>query len=373
MVKTFNDNTNQDYSTAQGVAYLQGYQSKKTRFSNTLLSEGSLATFDRPCSTTSVVEGFTGAFGSSKANVRNKEDAVRLNATRKKFDRAISDYAGAQKQLMEEVQMFVNNSSSDGPASKIQGKLIRGQQGTIGYVTDKNIFKHVGSPATLKTLYANNGCPAKYEQTDLDIKARVPNEGNVTGSDPNLFVGNSMKPGQSCVPTSINFQVMGNTNPNFNKADWLGCYRGASVSSNFDKNADMPNSDDPEMCRIRAADLGSSAFYINNSQCYTAKSGVSVADIQKTTDLAHTGKVSKVLFSTAAVDNGAAGILNNGQLALGSLPTSAANFGLDVQNPTPWSETPAIEGCGADVGGGITIKSATWGANCNGQVKPWTM
>ena len=374
MVKSFSDNTNQDYSTAQGVAYLQGYQSKKTRFSNTLLSEGSPATFDRSNSTTtSVVEGFTGSFGSSKANVKNEQDAATFNATRKEFDRAMSSYAEAQKQLMEEAQMFVNNSSSGGPASNLQGKLIRSQQGTIGYVTDNNTFKYVGSPDTLKSLYANNSCPAKYKQVDLDIKARIPNEGNVTGSDPNLFVGNPMKKGQSCVPTSVNFQVMGNTNPNFNKAEWLGCYRGSSVSSNFDKNSDMPNSDDPEMCRIRAADLGSSAFYINNSQCYTAKSGVSVADIQKTTNIAHTGKVSKVLFTTTAVDNGAAGILNNGQIALGSLPTNATNFGLDVQNPTPWSETPAIENCGADIGGGITIKSATWGANCNGQVKPWTV
>lgn len=374
MVKSFSDNTNQDYSTAQGIAYLQGYQSKKTRFSNTLLSEGSPATFNTPISTTTnVVEGFTGAFGSSKANVRNEQDAASFNATRKQFDKAMSSYAGAQKHLMEEAQMFINNSSSDGPTSKIQGKLIRGQQGTIGYVTDKNTFKHVGSPDTLKTLYANNGCPAQYEQTDLDIKARVPSEGNVTGSDPNLFVGNSMKPGQSCVPTSINFQVMGNTNPNFNKADWLGCYKTSTISSNFDKNDDIPNSDDPEMCRVRAADLGSSAFYINNSQCYTAKSGVSVADIQKTATIAHTGKVSKTLFSIPDVENGAAGILNNGQIALGSLPTSATNFGLDVQDPTPWSETPAIENCGADIGGGITIQSATWGANCNGQVKPWTM
>lgn len=373
MVKTFNDNSNQDYSTAQGVAYLKGYHSKKTRFSNTLLNEGSPAAFERPSATTSVVEGFTGAFGPSRANVRNEQDAERLTATRKEFDRAMSSYAGAQKQLMEEAQMFVNNSSNDGPTSKLQGKLIRGQQGTIGYVTDKNIFKHVGSPDTLQTLYANNGCPAVYEQSELDIKARVPSEGNVTGSDPNLFVGNSMKPGQSCVPSSVNFQVMGNTDPNFNKADWLGCYKESSVSSNFDKNDDMPNSDDPEMCRIRAADLGSSTFYINNSQCYTAKSGVSVADIQKTAVISHTGKVSKLLFSITDVDNGAAGILNNGQIALGSLPTNASNFGLDVQNPTPWSETPAIEDCGADVGGGITIKSATWGANCNGQVKPWTM
>ena len=185
----------------------------------------------------------------------------------KQFDKAISSYAGAQKQLMEEAQMFINNSSSSGPASEIQSKLIRSEQGTIGYVTDKNTFKYVGSPDTLKTLYANNGCPAQYEQTDLDIKARIPSEGNVTGSDPNLFIGNPMKAGQSCVPTSINFQVMGNTNPNFNKADWLGCYKSSSVSSNFDKNDDMPNSDDPEMCRVRAADLGSSAFYINNSQC----------------------------------------------------------------------------------------------------------
>ena len=290
MVKTFNDNTNQDYSTAQGVAYLKGYQSKKTRFSNSLLSEGSPAAFEGQSATTGVVEGFTGSFGSSKANVRNEQDAVRLNATRKEFDRAMSGFAGAQKQLMEEAQMFVNNSSNDGPASKLRGKLIRTSKGDVGYVTDENTFKWVPSTDILNSLYAQNGCPAQYEQVDLDINAKVPAAGNVTGSDPNLFVGTPMKKGQSCAPSSINIQVMGNTDPSFNKADWLGCYRGDSVSSKFDKNSDMPNSDDPEMCRIRAADLGSSAFYINNSACYTAKSGVSVADIQKTANLAHQSK-----------------------------------------------------------------------------------
>lgn len=372
MVKTFNDNTYQDYSTAQGTEYLQGYRSKKTRFSNTLLGEGSLSAFDRSGDTTGVIEGFTGAFGPSKANIRNQEEAVRLDATRKEFDRAMGGYAGAQKQLMEEAQMFVNNSTNDGPASKLRGKLIRTTNGTVGYVTDDNTFKWVPNTDVLSSLYSKNGCPAQYEQVDLDISARTPAQGNVTGSDPNLFVGTPMKKGQSCAPSSVNIQVMGNTDPNFNKADWLGCYTRASVSGNFDQNSDLPNSDDPEMCRVRAADLGSSAFYINNSTCYTAKSGVSVADIQKTSQIAHTGKVSKVLFSTTSLDNGAAGILNNGQLALGSLPTNATNFGLNVQNPVPWSETPAIENCGAAVGGGITIKSATWGANCNGKVKPWT-
>ena len=102
MVKSFNDNANQNYSTAQGMEYLQGYRDKKTRFSNTLIGEGSPAAFDTSSDTTSVIEGFTGAFGSSKANVRNEKDATRIDAIRKEFDRAMSGYADAQKQLMEE-------------------------------------------------------------------------------------------------------------------------------------------------------------------------------------------------------------------------------------------------------------------------------
>ena len=372
MVKSFNDNANQNYSTAQGIEYLQGYRDKKTRFSNTLIGEGSPEAFDRSSDTTSVIEGFTGAFGSSKVNVRNEKDATRIDAIRKEFDRAMSGYADAQKQLMEEAQMFVNNSSNDGPASKLRGKLIKTQKGTVGYVTNENTFKWVPDTDVLNSLYSKNGCPAEYEQVDLDINAKTPAHGNVTGSNPNLFVGTPMKKGQSCAPSSINIQVMGNTDPNFNKADWLGCYKLDSTSNNFNENTDLPKTDNPEICRVRAADLGSSAFYINNSTCYTAKNGVSVADIKNTSTIAYRTKASKVLFTAPVVDNGAAGILNNGQLALGSLPTNATNFGAEVQNPTPWSETPAIENCGADIGGGITINSATWGANCNGQVKPWT-
>lgn len=371
MVKTFNDNTMQDYSTSQGMAYLQGFRSKKARFSNTLLGQGSPDAFDPSESRSSVIEGFTGAFGISDANVRNEEEAAEIAATRKKFDRAMSNYAGAQKELMEEVSMFVNNSTNEGPAAKLRGKVVQSRNGKIGYVTTENTFKYIPTSGVLNSLLSNNGCPARVEQTDLDINAVTPAQGQLTGSDPNLFVGEPMKKGQSCTPAAINLQVMGNTDPNFNKAEWLGCYR--DIAGNFDQNPDLPSSTDPDICRVRAADLGSSAFYLNNGSCYTAKSGVTVSDIKSAGNLATKPVVSQVLFDTASVNNGAAGILNNGQLALGSLPNNASNFGLDVQSPVAWSQTPAIEYCDAARGGSVTVKSATWGANCDGRVKPWTM
>ncbi|MAH20816.1 MAG: hypothetical protein CMB96_05215 [Flavobacteriaceae bacterium] len=369
MVKTFNNNSNQDYSTNQGMQYLQAYNAKKSRFSNRLLSEGSPASFDDSQNQGNVIEGFTGSFGNSKANIVNQQEATQLNTQRKQFDRALSGYAGAQKQLMEEAQMFVNNSSNDSASSKLKNQFIRSPSGRIGYVTDMNTYKLVPNPNIWSSIQGKNGCPANYTQVDYEVNLN----GKLTGTDPNLFVGTAMQENQSCAPSANNLQVMGNTDPSFNKADWLGCYK--NIAGNFEQQSDLPDSDDLEVCRVRAADLGRSAFYINNSHCYTAKSGVTVDTIKKSGELATVPRVSKVIFERDSVDNGAFGIMSNSQFGLGTLPSGASNFGLDVQNVEMWDQFPGVEGCIANsqYGGGINITSATWGANCNGQVKPWTM
>ena len=369
MVKTFNNNSNQDFSTNQGMQYLQAYNAKKARFSNSLLSEGSPASLRGSQNTTSIIEGFTGAFGESQVNNVNQQEAQQLDAQRAQFDRALSGYAGAQKQLMEEAQMFVNNSSNDDSVNKLKSKFVRSPDGQIGYVTDMNTYKVVSNPTVWSSIKGKNGCPNDY----TDVEWHPNNSGPLTDTDPNLFVGKSMGNGQSCTPSAINLQVMGNTDPSFNKADWLGCYK--NIAGNFEQQSDLPNSDDPEVCRVRAADLGSSAFYINNSHCYTAKGGVSVETIKNSAQLATVPRVSKVIFQRDAVDNGAFGIMSNSQFGLGSLPNGSSNFGLDVQNVEMWDQFPGVDGCiaNSEFGGGINVTSATWGANCNGQVKPWTM
>ena len=86
MVKTFNNNSNQDYSTNQGMQYLQAYNAKKSRFSNRLLSEGSPASFDDSQNQGNVIEGFTGSF-ELKANIVNQQEGTTYTQ-RKQFDRA---------------------------------------------------------------------------------------------------------------------------------------------------------------------------------------------------------------------------------------------------------------------------------------------
>ena len=369
MVKTFNNDTLSNYSNQQGMQYLQAYQAKKARFSNNLLDQGSPSAFSGSTNTTDVIEGFTGAFGDSKANVRNQQQAQALDKQRAQFDRALSGYAGAQKQLMEEAQMFVNNSSNESAVSKLKNQFIRSPNGQIGYVTDMNTYKVVPDPSVWTSIQGKNGCPKNYTEVDYEVDISGP----VTGTDPNLFVGKSMGKGQSCVPSAINLQIMGNTDPTFNKADWLGCYK--NISGLFDEQTDLPNSNDPEMCRGRAADLGSSAFYINDSHCYTSKGGVTVKEIKNTGQLATVPRVSKVIFERDSVDNGAFGIMSNSQFGLGSLPSGSNSFGKDVQNVQMWDQFPGVDGCiaNSEFGAGINVTSATWGANCNGQVKPWTM
>ena len=371
-MKTFNDNTTQNYSTSQGKQYLRGYQAKKARFSNTLLGEGSPNAFNKEHSTRDVIEGFTGAFGESQVNIKNANDAKKVEARRIQFDRAMSNYAGAQKQLMEEVQTFVNNSTNEGPATKLKNQFIKTSKGQLGFVTDTNTFKYIPNSKVMNSLMSNNGCPAQLNESNLTPDAIVPGQGSVTNTDPNLFVGKPMRENQSCAPSAINLQVMGQTDPKFNKAEWLGCYK--NISSKFDYNADLPISEDPEQCRIRSADQGSSAFYINQGKCYTSKNGITVEDIKNTGSLATKPLVSQVIFETDSVGpNGAFGIMNNGQFALGNLPDGANTYGENVKNPQMWEGISGLEGCDSRKGGSITVTGATWGSNCDGQVKPWTM
>ena len=121
-----------------------------------------------------------------------------------------------------------------------KNQLIRSTDGKIGYVTDMNTYKYV--PIQVLGNSRKNGCPKNILEVDYEIDI----SGHVTGTDPNLFVGKSMVSGQSCTPSAINLQVMGNTDPSFNKADWLGCYK--NIAGNFEQQGDLPDSDDPEVC-----------------------------------------------------------------------------------------------------------------------------
>ena len=349
-------------SLLQGNIYQKLNEQKSSRVNNNSSYIGS------------VLEGFSG-FGPTKANARNEEESKETRTVRDKFNKAVSKYGAAQKQLMNETNLFINNSSNSGQAASYRNKLLRLQQGTLGYVTDRNIFKYIDSDDILESIRGKNGCPANV--TDVNFSSdKYLDVGDTLGTDPDLFVGNPMSMNESCAPSSTNVQVLGASDPVKNKADWLGCFD--RTSDYFTKQDDLTgvlSADDAiNRCQSRAADTGASTFYIgyetdNSYSCFTSNAGMTTVQIQAGMAPGVIQKISSVIHSAnlpASSSWSGAGIMNNGQVALGNVPSGTTNFGMSVETPTLWS-VKGFDNCDPIFGSRIEIQSANYGANCNGK------
>ena len=350
------------FSLLQGNIYQKLNEQKSSR------------TIDKSSYSGSVIEGFSG-FGPTKATTRNVQESKETQSVRDNFSKAVSKYGAAQKQLMSETNLFINNSSNSGKAASYRNKLIRLQEGTLGYVTDRNTFKYIESDDILESIRGKNGCPAAV--TDVNFSSdKYLDIGNTLGTDPDLFVGTPMSMNESCAPASINIQVLGASDPVKNKANWLGCFN--RTSDYFTKQDDLDGSlsanDAISRCQRRAADTGASTFYIgsepdNSYSCFTSNIGMTTVQIQAGMTPGVIQKISSVVHSAnlpASTSWSGAGIMNNGQIALGNVPAGTSNFGMSVETPSVWS-VKGFDNCNPGFGAKIVIQSANYGANCNGK------
>lgn len=349
--------------TQQGQQYLNSFNQK--------LVQNNLK-YDH---TDNLIEGFSGAFGPTPTNTAINQQTADAQSISNTYNKALSNYGMAEKVLMEETAAYVNTMLDENTSTNYSNQLIQLKNGEIGYVTDKFLFKHVPSTDILDSIRGKNGCPSTVTPVNF-TSDKYSDVGGTLGTNPDLFVGNSMSANQACAPTDINLQVLGATNPAENLASWKGCWTGTDKYFDKQKNLkNMANGDDAiAACQLRSADIGASGFYIgtsgNNSyDCFTAKPGTSMVDIQKNSQPAVTIKKSKSIlssdFSTSDKKSAAAGILNNGQVALGNLSNSSTNFGQDATVQKTWNVAP-FDNCDPKYGVQIDVQSATYGANCNG-------
>jgi len=349
--------------TQQGQQYLNSFNQKLVQ--NNLKYDHS----------DNLIEGFSGAFGPTQTNTAINQQTANAQSISNTYNKALSNYGMAEKVLMEETAAYVNTILDEDTSTNYSNQLIQLKNGEIGYVTDKFLFKHVPSTDILDSIRGKNGCPSTVTPVNF-TSDNYSDVGGTLGTNPNLFVGNSMSANQACAPTDINLQVLGATDPSENLASWKGCWTG--TDKYFDKQKDLKNmasgDDAIAACQLRSADIGASGFYIgtsgNNSyDCFTAKPGTSMVDIQKNSEPAVTIKKSKCIlssdFSTSDKKSAAAGILNNGQVALGNLSNSSTNFGQDATVQKTWNVAP-FDNCDPKYGVQIDVQSATYGANCNG-------
>lgn len=326
--------------------------------------------------TQDIIEGFSGAFGPSKVLTTNLQENKETQSIRKQFDKALSEYGTSQKQLMEDTSTYINNANSSGSTS-LRNQLIRMNNGAIGYVTDKNKYLHVPSTDVLQSIQGKNGCPASIKEVDF-VTDNYTQVGSTLGTRTDIQVGTPMQMNQSCVPTSVNLQVLGASDPTFNKADWLGCYK--SDNTYFDMQSDLTgitSADNAiQQCHQRSSDIGSSTFYIdtntdNSYSCFTSKPGMTTVQIQNTMKPGYIKQVSSVILTKSAFPyktnyKPSAGIMNNGQIAIGNLTMGSNNFGNDVQDATFLANVSGLDTCDPVYGANIRTQTANYGSNCNG-------
>ena len=352
-----------DFSLQQGNDYLLINRGR----TNTILKNTKKYNADDKYS---LIEGFT-----EKTETPNKDDPEDVKDITDKFNKAVSNYGASHKQLMLEANDFINNRKST--SNIYNGKIIKMKNGRIGYVTDKNIFKYIGSENILKSL--DKSCPSKVDDVDFSSENHL-NVGGRLGTNPDFIVGKPMKENSLCVPTEINVQVQGQSfaERQSTQMGWLGCYNQAGDF--FDKQDDLtgkylPYNNTINRCAVRAVDVGASVFYIghepdNNYTCFTSKKGLTSEKIKSGMEPGIVKKISSVIHTAtlpATSSISAAGIMNNGQIALGNIPSvKNNNFGLSVEKPIIW-KVPGINKCSPIYGARIDIQSANYGANCNGK------
>lgn len=370
-------------SLAQGNKYIE-LNRQKCNHAKYASEEGSVVPRDSCNSQVSYVEGFTG-FGLTKANVKNTLEAKHIDKLIDNYDKAVSMYSIAQKQLMDETATFMNNTTSTGESPSLQNSLIRMTNGAVGYVTDKNKFKYISSMDILDSIKGNNGCPSTVTQVGFTSN-KYRSVGEKLGTTPDLLVGTPMQMNSSCAPTSVNLQILGASDAAENKANWLGCFD--STGDFFTKQNDLTGTSSSDIlsnCQMRAADTGASTYFIgsetdNSYSCFTSKPGMTTVNIEKGMKPGYVLRTSKVIHETGklsptSTNLPAAGLMNNGQIAIGTVSGGISNFGSQVKNAQIKMDMGGIGNCDAVYGSRITLKNATYGGNCTGEIYhgkgPW--
>lgn len=309
-------------------------------------------------------EGFSGSFGDSAVNDVNNTQLKNLQQQETIFKQKMSEYSTAKQTLMEDTKNYLENANN---VKQLAGTNVRLTDGSIGYVTNRGVFKHYPNMNTFNNLEGVKGCPKSFQ--NINASKANKNVGDLFGSEPGLYLGTPMKPNQPCTETGVNVQVTSLQDPNNVTSKLEGCYKD-TITDKFTLQSDIKNSS-VDACKLRAIDMGRSAYALKpnaNGQmnCWIANTNVSANDVNKT--ISTKNIVSKSLLNGKSYGtNSVAGIMNNGELVLGNL-NSQSNF-LNSKDLNTFSEIPKISGCDPIYGSRINVNSASYGVNCNGQIQ----
>ena len=348
------------------------------------------------------IEGFTGMMGENAANKANAAEAAKLNAMNAEMERALSEYANAKKVLMEETAGFINSEKGAADAAntsnrigsvagiKHQMKVVKWADDKLSVITDKGIVKPM-SNETWNEIKGKYGCPTSVEVNSGESLG-TPIEGQTLGTNPNYFVGSNMRP-QGCHNSSgINARVMSASDPDKAGSSYAGAIMLNSGSGkDFEDQPDLAQSSWSQvasnsesynlgLCASRAVDLGRTGWGLyrdgtGGTRCAVAPKG-DFDSMWNNRTFGVTPKVENVIANIDDRNYNSVSMTYTGELVKSKIPQgkSLSQQGVNFTNfdnnllPSAGNLTSTYPALDATVPPAITVLSATYGGNCNGQI-----
>jgi hypothetical protein len=400
---TWKPNENIDIGTsipfAQGEEYLK-YKSKTTERlqsrSRMLSGSNGFNGFNKKTNQ-ELVEGFVGMVGPSAATKKTDKEIKELEDYEKVYNKKLSAYALAHKNLMDTTQTFVSvtGSQKEGHSYGNSNVQLNGTDGNTykGYVSSRGFFKPYSSDEVFSATAGKNGCGS---QVVANISGTYPiqdlNQGDVIESKPEMFYlkNSPMISGQGCGNEATNIHVTHALDlPIAYSLAKISCGKLSDMTAQNDITGDIATL---QNCAIRASDLGAKYFGVsveNPPKCYISYSAPSEATpaAEMIDWIFPNYSVTQSYLDTnnISIAQMACGLLADGQIGFGAWTTLSdpnasdtfPNYGnwnnllkaytLEKSTNTPWNAN--INGsnfqCNSITGGSMNSSSTTYG--CQGQ------
>lgn len=299
-------------------------------------------------------EGFT-------AQEENDNDNLIMNDLQTQYDRNLSNYAGQQQLLMDEINSFLrvgSKDSNDNNSIRNKSVQLNNGQGLIGYVTNSKLFKSWPSMSAMQSAASNPKCninlkniPTQYNESDGMYTLMTPNDGNINNT---ILLGSEMTPGPSgkygCGNEGLNVYV--DRPAPISNSYYYGTYYNPNPfnNNNFEIQNDM-GSTSLEACKQRAADKG--------------KSIVGMQNYNSTTNLGTCYIGSQLPSYTYAYKPIQLWGYSNWGVTYANLGADGALYLGSPSNNNIWNTTTQVSGCDRTYGGTINNINAYYGTNCN--------
>ncbi len=208
---------------------------------------------------------------------KNIEDFDELKVLQNEFNKQLQKYNQSIKNLIENSQDYI--SASNTANNRFANTYLKDPNGSVGYVTEKGVWKRIPNTSMGNSMQGKNGCPSDWSSAPTispddgqKVSLATASKGEfVKVGDEQLSRGTSTIMNQSCTSAGKNLYV---TNPS------------QTTSRKFIQCSQSPGAYQTDLgattldaCAKRAEDMGSNVFQIGENigegkgNCYIGGGG----------------------------------------------------------------------------------------------------